>query len=240
MFPYDAALIAAAETQPQSIPEVIDTLQKIDALCIDGDGLKWFNQLYLEVTQAVESRVASGGFNDPAWLAELDIQFAALYFSALETGIQGAVAPGCWRAMLSVRNDARIARIQFALAGVNAHINHDLPEAIVATSQARGTTPGHWTPQYEDYPALNATLDPLIEQAKTMLHVRLRGDPLPPASHLEDLLAAWGLSTAREKAWNAAEILWHLRDAPPLAAGFMDSLDGLTTVAGKALLVPVP
>jgi hypothetical protein len=49
---------------------------------MDGDGLKWFNWLYLQVTQAVEARVASGGFADPAWLAQLDVQFAHLYFSA--------------------------------------------------------------------------------------------------------------------------------------------------------------
>jgi hypothetical protein len=35
-------------------------------------------------------------------------------------------------------------------------------------------------------------------------------------------------------------VTWHLRDFPPLAAGFKDTLDGLTTVAGKALLVRVP
>jgi hypothetical protein len=63
---------------------------------------------------------------------------------------------------------------------------------------------------------------------------------LPPISHLEDTIAAWSLVTAREKAWNSAEVLWQLQGFPPLAAAFIDSLDGLTTVASKALLVPVP
>jgi hypothetical protein len=73
-----------------------------------------------------------------------------------------------------------------------------------------------------------------------MLLVRLLGDPLPPVSHLEDTIAAWNVSAAREAAWQNAELLWHLRDAPPLSSNFLDTLDGLTTVAGKALLVPVP
>jgi len=186
------------------------------------------------------NRVAAGGFNDPGWLAELDVEFAAFYFSALETGLQGAASPGCWRTLLAARDNTYIARIQFAIAGVNAHINHDLPEAIVATCQKMGTVPRHGNPQYLDYTAVNATLDPLVETAKVTLHMRLLGDPLPPVSRLEDTIAAWGLAVAREKAWNSSEVLWHLQTIAPLAASFMDSLDGLTTVGSKVLLVPVP
>ena len=63
---------------------MLQTFQSIDAICIDGDGLKWFNWLYLQVTQAVETRVAAGGFSDPASLVELDVQFARLYLGAVE------------------------------------------------------------------------------------------------------------------------------------------------------------
>jgi hypothetical protein len=100
--------------------------------------------------------------------------------------------------------------------------------------------PQHGTSQYHDYTAINSTLNGLIDTAKRALRVRLLGDPLPPISHLEDTIAAWSLATAREKAWNSAEVLWQLQGFPPLAAAFIDSLDGLTTVASKALLVPVP
>jgi hypothetical protein len=68
----------------------------------------------------------------------------------------------------------------------------------------------------------------------------LLGDPLPPFSRLEDTIAAWSVSAARESAWNNAELLWHLQSTPLRASTFMDTLDGLATVAGKALLVPVP
>ena len=87
---------------------------------------------------------------------------------------------------------------------------------------------------------MNSTLDSLIESAKRELHVRLLGDPLPAVSHLEDLVAAWGTRAAREQAWNNSEALWHLQSVPPVAAGFLDSLDGITTFASKALLAPVP
>jgi hypothetical protein len=240
MFPYDPALFAAVRTPAQSIADVLRTMQSIEAACVDADGLKWFNWLYLQVTQAVEARIASGGFADSAWLAQLDVQFARLYFGALESALSGQRGPGCWQALFACRNRVAVARIQFALAGINAHINHDLPEAIVATCQVTVTLPQHATPHYNDYTALNATLDTLIESAKQMLLVRLLGDPLPPVSHLEDTIAAWNVSAAREAAWQNAELLWYLRDSPPLSSNFLDTLDGLTTVAGKALLVPVP
>jgi hypothetical protein len=239
-FPYDPALLSAVQTPPQSVADVLRTMQTIDATCVDADGLKWFNWLYLQVTQAVETRIATGGFSDPAWLAELDVQFARLYFSALNASLQMMPLPACWSTLFDMRGNTHLARIQFALAGINAHINHDLPEAVVATCQSTRTIPAHDSAQYRDYTGLNGTLDQLVEAAKVTLNVRLLGDPMPGVSHLENTIAAWGVSAARTQAWNNAEILWHLQDSPPLAAAFTESLDGLTTVVSKALLVPVP
>src|ERR1035437_8364665 len=76
MFAYDPSLLAAVETTPRSVEDVVAILQAIDAACADGDGLKWFNWLYLRVTQAVQSRVNSAGLDDSAWIAALDVQFA--------------------------------------------------------------------------------------------------------------------------------------------------------------------
>jgi len=240
MFPYDAALLAAVRTPPQSVADVLRIMQAIEATCADGDGLKWFNWLYLQVTQAVEARINSGGFTDPAWLAELDVQFARLYFTALGAALTGEAYPGCWRALFGSRDRVAVARIQFALAGINAHINHDLPQAIATTCQITAAPPEHGTAHYNDYTALNSTLDSLVDLAKKTLHVRLLGDPLPPVSHLEDTIAAWSVLSAREAAWHNSELLWHLQNIPPLSANFMNGLDGLTTVASKTLLVPVP
>src|ERR1035437_6890261 len=96
MFAYDDQLLAAVQAAPQSVDDVIRTMQAIDAICSDGDGLKWFNWLYLGVTRAVGARVAAGGFHDPAWMAALDVQFAELYFGALGSAFSGGGAPGSW------------------------------------------------------------------------------------------------------------------------------------------------
>ena len=240
MFPYDPKILAAVQTPPQCVADVIRIMLSIDTTCSDSDGLKWFNRVYLQVTQAVETRISSGGFTDPAWLAELDVQFARLYFGALSTALSGQKAPDCWQVLFERRDHAAIARIQFALAGINAHINHDLPAAIVNTCDATSTIPQHSGTRYADYTGLNSTLDNLIDSAKQTLHVRLAGDALPPVSHLNDTIAAWSVSAARESAWLNAELLWHIRAFPPMDSAFMDTLDGLVTVVGTTLLVPVP
>jgi Family of unknown function (DUF5995) len=239
MFPYDPSLIAAAQMPVESVTDVLRVMQIIEQTCDDGDGLKWFNWLYLQVTEAVASHVVSAEFSDPAWMADLDVQFAKLYFGALGSALSGQPCPGCWRALFGCRHWTAIARIQFALAGINAHINHDLPQAIVSTCQG-SAAPVHGSAHYNDYTALNTTLDGVVESAKRTLNVRLLGDPLPAVSHLEDTIAAWSVSAARESSWQNAEVLWHLQGVPPLSSNFMDALDGLTTVVGKALLVPVP
>ena len=181
-----------------------------------------------------------GGFSDPQWLAQLDVCFARLYFEALRNFLSGRDTPGCWSALFARRNETSIARVQFALAGINAHINHDLPIALVRACLITGIAPQHDSPQYTDYTALNSTLDSLVDSARQELHVRLLGDPLPAISHLEETLAAWSVAAARESAWTNFEILQNFRGAAVLQTRFLDMLDGLTTVAGKTLLVPVP
>jgi hypothetical protein len=240
MFPYDDAILAAVKTAPQSVADVLRVMETIDATCADDDGLKWFNWLYMTVTKAVEERVSAGEFQDAAWMATLDVQFASLYFNALKANLTGGRAPGCWQAMLEQRRQVAIARIQFAVAGINAHINHDLPEALVTTCKAAGIVPQHGSAQYTSYTALNTTLDSLIDAAKKELHFRLLGDALPDVSHLNATLEAWSVQAAREAAWTNAEILWQLAGTEILAAAFLENLDGLTELASRTLLVPVP
>jgi hypothetical protein len=240
MFPYDAQILAATQRSPQTIADVLATMRTIGALAVEGDGLKWFNWLYMEVTSAVEQRVATAGFSDARWLAELDVQFARLYFEALGSWISGKPPARCWRALFDRRSQAAVARIQFALAGINAHINHDLALAINATCKATSTRPSHESTQYRDYVAVNSTLDGLVDLAKQKLMVRLLGDALPAVSHLEDTVAAWNVAAAREAAWVNAEMLWNVRRLPRLWSRYVETMDGITTLAGKTLLVPVP
>lgn len=243
MFPYDSELLAAAEATPKTIADVVAIMQAIDALCINGDGLKWFNLLYMQVTKAVEARVnepgsADGAFMNPAWMAALDVEFAGYYFRAIQSSLSGQPTPGCWQALFDRRNQTELMRIQFALAGMNAHINHDLPRAVLALCVADQSEPQHGTSNYIDFTALNTTLDGLIKESVHELHVRLLGESVPPVSAVDDALAAWSVSAAREVAWDNAELLWRLQSLPPASAACLDSIDAATAVAGEGLLLP--
>jgi hypothetical protein len=237
-----ASLLSIVQATPASVPDVIAMLQSIEALLPDNDGLKWFNWLYLQVTDSVNEKVRQGGLADAAWLAELDVRFASLYFSALERWLtsEDPAAPHCWSAMFRHRQDVMLARIQFALAGINAHITHDLPLAIVATCEATGIAPSHHSQQYRDFTALNANLDALIETAKRTLRVRLLGAILPPVSRVEDAIGGWNIAASREAAWVNAEALWLVRHESLLRKNQERLLDLLTTTANEAILVTIP
>ena len=125
-----------------AVADVLQMLTDIDRSLADTDGLKWFNHLYLAVTSAVRDAIPTSIFNDVSWLSQLDVVFANLYFDALGMGAMDvSAAPSAWRPLLAARQNPGIARIQFALAGMNAHINRDLPVAIVQIYQATGGTP---------------------------------------------------------------------------------------------------
>ncbi len=228
-FPYDDQIAAAVSEPPSTVADVIRIMEAMQAALPDDDGLKWFNWLYLSVTNAVGSQVAGAGFQDPAWMADLDVRFADLYFSALREWLASSSAPACWSALFDNRGNTAIARIQFALTGMNAHINHDLCAAVVASCVASGTPPVFGDAHYSDFTVVNETLDSLIETAKQQLMVPLPGDAV----------AAWGIGASREAAWTNAEVLWRLRSEPELQRRFLGFLDDVTAEAGRALLAPV-
>ena len=65
--------------------------------------------------RAVGAAVGGAQFNDPAFLATLDVVFANLYFAALAAAsTDAAAAPSAWRPLFQARHSPGIARIQFA------------------------------------------------------------------------------------------------------------------------------
>jgi len=240
-FPYDDRLAALVSRDVSSIADVVEVLQKLDGV-LDGteDGLKWFNSLYLEVTLAVRERVVSGAFDSPqgtTFIAALDAVFASFYFTALRNWFACVSAPASWRVLFAERSNRSLARIQFALAGVNAHINRDLAPAIARTCKQGNLTPAHATAEYRAYTVLNDTLDDLINQAKRDLMVRLPGDLLPHAAEVEMAVGAWGIRASRESAWIHAEVLYQVGGEPLLTERLMGALDHAAALAGNALLI---
>ena len=227
--------------QPRSIEDVVAVMTGIDAALPDDDGVKWFNRLYLRVTASVRTAVASTTFHDPAFLAELDVVFADLYFSALRAAERGDVsqAPAAWQPLLQSRRAPGIARIQFALAGMNAHINRDLPEGIVRSFQTLGGSPLTDHRRRADFDSVNAILERVERDVRGEFSVGLVGALDHLGGDLDNVVAMWKVKAARAAAWTNAQVLWTLRDLPDLRDRFMERLDGLTGLAGRGLLRPV-
>ncbi len=151
---------------PATIGDVLTLMGRIDSLLPSGDGLKWFNLLYMMVTQKVDSVPPQGGWEDAVWLTRLDVVFAQFYFSAVLNWLKSpAQVPTSWRALFEARYRPGIERIQFALAGMNAHIDHDLALALVQTGVELNLSPGKTSPQHGDYEHVNGILEAVLPQA---------------------------------------------------------------------------
>src|SRR4051794_26303021 len=92
-----------------------------------GDGVACFTRLYLAVTEGVEQRLSGFAFADPRFLARLDVVFANLFFTALDAAaVKDAHGlPHAWAPLVESRSARGIAPLQYALAGMSAHINRD-------------------------------------------------------------------------------------------------------------------
>ena len=224
----------------RSIADVIALMTAIDAALPDSDGVKWFNRLYLRVTEAVYTGAQiPTTFQDPAFLRRFDVVFANLYFDAASAGgVDPGRAPSAWRPLFQSRHDRGIARLQFALAGMNAHINRDLASGIVDCYSEMGGAPAVTDVRHADFESINGILERVEDEIKTEYTTGLVGEIDRLGGGLDDLAAMWKVRRARDLAWSNAELLWHLRPFPELKDKFFSQLDSFTGFAGRGLLKP--
>lgn len=235
----DSQLIQiAGGPPPATIPEVLSVMQGIDNLLPGSDGLKWFNLLYLKVTQQVDSSPPAGGWEDSAWLTRLDVVFARFYFTAIVNWLSnpGSV-PSSWKALFEARFRTDIERIQFAVAGMNAHINHDLALALLQTDSELNLVPGKSSPEHDDFEHVNALLEAVLPQALQFLATGILGELAQDTGKIGSLLAIWDVRAARDLAWDFAD---HLRTLTGIARDAAAAAqDQITGVLGRSLLLAV-
>ena len=220
-----------------AIADVIARMHEIDASLPRKDGVAYFNRLYLQVTEAVLKASSGTTFQSPEFLDRLDVVFAGMYFDAEATIGSGAACPVAWRPLIEQRGEPR-APIQFALAGMNAHINHDLPLAVVQTCQELGLAPDDDSPQHADYETVNSLLKTVEGQVAVWFDTGLIADveDVTPKD-VDNALAMWSVVTAREIAWDHAQVIWNLRRMPELERAYTDVLARTTELSGCAMLV---
>jgi hypothetical protein len=237
----DENLLEIVSTPVSTIEEVIVAMRRIDAELADTDGLKWFNLLYLKVTEAVLTETAGHEWEDPEWLMRLDVVFAGLYFNAVRNWIAApATAPKSWRVLLDARQKPRVMRVQFALCGMNAHINHDLQFGLVQTCVERDVTPHFDSPQHRDFEFVNDILAAVEPGVKEFLATGIIGQIDQDLGRIDDIVGLWGIKKARETSWiNAQVAAWPVRNISFLRNKQRESVDNFASVIGKGLIVPV-
>ncbi|UYQ61054.1 DUF5995 family protein [Streptomyces peucetius] len=212
---------------------VVERMHALHAELPPGDGLAVFNRVYLAVTEEFARHLDGGHFPDRRAATALGVLFAGRYLAAVETAAAGGRPPACWRPLFQYRRHPGVRPLQFALAGINAHIGHDLALAVVDTCRTLDCEPACLEAGFER-----------VGDILVLLEERIREDLMPGPDLLEiadpltHLVGSWSLERARDGAWSAARLLWRLRDAPGLAEEFTERLDTSVGLVGRCLLTP--
>lgn len=217
------------------VDTVVDRMRALDEALPERDGIAVFNRVYLAVTEAVDRCVDAGRFADARAAITLDVRFAERYLTAVEEVARGHRPPACWRPLFQFRRHPGVRPLQFALAGINAHIGHDLALAVVDTCRSLGCEPADVEDEFDRVGDLLVSLEERIRE-----ELMPGPDVLQVADPLTHLLGAWSLERARDATWTAARALWALRGLPDVAEEFTERLDTAVGFAGRMLLTPLP
>jgi hypothetical protein len=228
--------------EPGGVVDPIDAvaahMEAIAAPLPESDGVARFNELYLAVTRAVAKDTGADTFEAPGFISRLDVVFADLYFAAMDDSLAKRTIPKAWAPLFEKRHAKGIAPLQFAIAGMNAHINHDLALALVSTSRELGFQLERDTPQHRDYVVVDAVLQRVQDEIKTRFTTGVIKDVDKAFGRVDDMVANWSVGRARDNAWTQAQTLAALARVPVLRKQFLLALGRNVGFAGRALLTP--
>jgi Family of unknown function (DUF5995) len=213
---------------------------RLESLRATGDQRQYFHATYQRTTIAVAEELKRGGFADPDWVERWDVVFADLYLDALEVALAGREPARPWAIAFGARADLPVLR--HVLLGMNAHINYDLPQALVAVI----------TDEQFDDPVLMARREADHKVIDTVLATRVAAedDELTaisgPGTLLDRLLRPLNrlgtqrfLREAREKVWaNAIALSQARRQGPDPYATVLAELEELSAAKVAALMAP--
>lgn len=208
---------------------IADVAQELRTLALSSaDAAGYFAAMYSQVTASIAASIDLGRFEDGPRMDRFATGFAGLY-----TRVPGPhlVRPSCWQAAFDVAGHPDLVIVQHLLLGINAHVNNDLPQAVLAVADVTGDLDGV-------KPDFNAINDVLAAMTTDVL-----GD-LGRVSRWAGEASALGggrlfnfsLLKARDQAWRTAQRLFPLTEAE--RAHELAELDRLTTVLAYLITRP--
>ena len=224
---------------PGTVAGVVARLRAIQRDLSAGDGVAVFNALYLRVTEQVAAELEAGTtFEDPEFMLELDVRFAGLWIAAYDAAVAGRKVPSAWAPLFEERTTGGIFPIQYALAGMNAHIENDLPVAVVATCRSRDVAPGQGSVR-RDYEAVNDLLAGVESEIRRSFLTEMGQIVDAEVGPLVHLVSAWNIDKARDLAWVNVETLWATGPLDFLSARYVAMLGHTVGMVSRYLLTPV-
>lgn len=240
--PVQATMAAATSRTPRTIADVVEVLEEVqEALnrlpdLFGENPVSDFNVLYTDITRRILQRHTTGGFADPEFLNVLDVEFGKRYLDALRRwGAGDPTTPLAWRVLFARANDGRLRSLPCAIAGVNAHINYDLPFALVSTWEQLGA-PTDESVRHYDYLAINSVFGEAIPglRHEFLTPWQRRIDKLNGS--IDDWYEYHLVEVTRNRAWVRAKRLWHLRADPAELEEERATMDHQAAALGQMLL----
>ena len=233
-----AELCASECADISTVLKHLTTAQRIfDGLPPPADNrVAAFNSLYFTITDRVAQSLRTASVRDKDFLELLDVEFAKRYFIALRLwGDDDPATPDAWEVLFRRAQDHGVSKLAAATLGVNAHINHDLALALVATWEQLG--PPDDDKAHPDYLLINKIffeeIPGLRRRYSTPLQLRI--DRL--VGTLDDWSQRVLVSVTRAHAWEQAERLWALRDDPDDLRRALLVMDRASAYVGEVLLL---
>jgi hypothetical protein len=229
-----------AQQHHDSIDGVVAAMQdRRDRLSPEQAHLREFLGTYERTTIAVGKAVRDGVFEDGPWVEDWDVAFADLYLDALDADLGGGRVPRPWRLAFEAPPDLK--PLQHVLLGINAHINYDLPQALLAViSDEDFRDPTILDRRRRDHERIDGVLSGRVaaeDQELASVSARSLLDRL--LTPLNQRASRRFLREARQKVWhNTAELQRARLSGPEVYAVRLGELEVLSAAKIADLLAP--
>jgi hypothetical protein len=210
---------------------IADTAKELRAVARAAtDALGYFPALYSRVTERIGASIEAGIFADGPGIDRFATGFASHYSAASRDQLR---RPRCWQASWDVATDPRLLIVQHLLLGINAHVNYDLPRAVVEVADERGDL----LSIRKDFDAVNDVL--AVTYADIVRDLDRVSRWVNGAARLGGGRAFnFSLRLARTRAWQAAVRMYPLSDDG--RREYAAELDRLVSVLAYLITQPSP
>jgi Family of unknown function (DUF5995) len=201
---------------------------------------RFFLATYLRTTRAVAEELDRGGFRDPGWVERWDVAFADLYLDAVTDAQAGRRPPEPWAVAFAA--DPGLPPLRHVLLGMNAHINFDLAQSLLAViSEPEFDDPELLAARHADHEHIDRVLVARVGAEDTELEAvggpRSRTDRL--LQPLNRLATRRFLRESRAKVWANTRLLDAARRVGPEAyAARLSDLERLAAARVADLMAP--